>query len=311
MKVCLDCGNRFAESDWQCIRCGQQPIRAEFWTFAPDLDGQDDFIEADSFERLAKLESGSFWFRARNELIGWALHRYAPHTKSFMEIGCGTGFVLAGVQRAFPTIELTGADVHQSGLRFARGRVPGANLLQLDARRLPFDSEFDAVGAFDVLEHIDEDVQVLGEMGQAVKPGGTILVSVPQHELLWSAADDYAHHRRRYERREIRAKLHAAGLEVVSIVSFVSILLPLLVASRIRQRGSVATYDPTAELKVSPTLDRALETVMRLERWLIRGSVRFPAGGSLMAVARRPINGSAPGPGSGTQAAVRDSGAPQ
>lgn len=262
-------------------------------SFAPDLDDRNDFIEVESFERLARLESGSFWFRARNELIVWALREHAPSARSFLEIGCGTGYVLMGLHRAFPHMELTGAEIHEAGLRFTRQRLANATLFQMDARHIPFDAEFDAVGAFDVIEHIDEDVDVLTEMRRAVKPGGTILVSVPQHRWLWSAADDYARHRRRYCRAEVRSKFLIAGLEVVTTLSFVSILLPLLVASRIRQRGSHASYDPTGELRFSKPLDRSLEAIMRFERWLIRRSVRLPAGGSLLIVARRPAEGTA------------------
>jgi SAM-dependent methyltransferase len=288
VRLCLACGAGIHGDDWTCPECGQSPARNEFLSFAPELDAGNEFIEADSFERLARLEGGSFWFRARSELIVWAVRRYAQSASSFLEVGCGTGFVMHGLHKAFPSMALTGAEIHGDALRFTRHRVPGAELLQMDARRIPFDSEFDAAGAFDVIEHIDEDAEVLAQMGQAVRPGGLVLASVPQHRWLWSAADDFAHHRRRYRRGEIRRKAEEAGLEVEAVISFVSVLLPLLLASRVRQRGNLESYDPSGELRFSRSLDRSLEAAMSLERWLIKRSLRFPAGASALMVARRP-----------------------
>ena len=74
----------------------------------------------------------------------------------------------------------------------AVSRVPDVQLYQLDGRRLPFEEEFDVVGAFDVLEHVDDDGLVLAQMHQATKPGGGIIVSVPQHPWLWSAVDEFS-----------------------------------------------------------------------------------------------------------------------
>ena len=49
------------------------------------------------FKELAELEAGNFWFRARNKLILWALNKYSQELQSFLEIGCGTGFVISAV----------------------------------------------------------------------------------------------------------------------------------------------------------------------------------------------------------------------
>ncbi len=40
------------------------------------------------------------------------------------------------------------------GLKYAKQRVPGAEFIQMDATEMPFENEFDAIGAFDVLELI-------------------------------------------------------------------------------------------------------------------------------------------------------------
>lgn len=244
-------------------------------------------FEPEAFESLSRLEEGSFWFQARNELIVWALGSYAPRASSFLEIGCGTGFVLRAIGAARPELRLTGTELFAEGLRYAAQRVPDAELVQMDARRMPFEEEFDAVGAFDVLEHIDDDREVLSGCRRALRPGGTLFVTVPQHPWLWSAPDDYARHVRRYTRGELAAKLSGAGLEPVRITSFVSLLVPLMALSRLVERRSRRPFDPVAEHERSSRLRRPLEAIMRLEGALIRRGVSLPAGGSLLAVARR------------------------
>jgi SAM-dependent methyltransferase len=245
-------------------------------------------LDPASFEHLPAAEERSFWFRSRNELVCWALRSYFPGGRSLLEVGCGTGFVLAGLRRCVPDLALTGGELFAAGLDAAARRVPDATLYQLDARRIPFEREFDVVGAFDVLEHVQEDEVVLGEMARAVKPGGGILLTVPQHPRLWSDVDDFSRHRRRYRAPDLRAKLERAGLEVVRLTSFVTLLLPLMAASRLRQRRGLDRFDPLAEYRHRPLIDSALGWVMSVERSLIRLGLSPRAGGSLLAVARQP-----------------------
>lgn len=124
------------------------------------------------FAELAQREAGNFWFEARNTIIVRTLRRFFPQFRSFLEIGCGTGFVLSGIARAFPDVRLVGTEIFVAGLPFAAARVPSASFAQMDARRLPYAAEFDVVGAFDVIEHIEEDVDVLENLKRAVRPGG-------------------------------------------------------------------------------------------------------------------------------------------
>jgi SAM-dependent methyltransferase len=255
--------------------------------FAPEaIDAGRGFDRA-AFDHLARLEEGSFWFRGRNKLIAWALERHFPAARSLLEIGCGTGYVLRGLRRARPALTLAGAELYPEGLRFARERVPDATFLQLDATRVPYEAEWDVVGAFDVLEHVEDDEAVLAGMRRAARPGGGVIVTVPQHPWLWSAADDYARHVRRYRRRELVAKVRAAGLRVERVTSFVSILLPAMYVSRWLERRADAGYDPEREHAAAARL-KPLERVLDLERLAIRRGVDLPVGGSLLLAARRP-----------------------
>ena len=137
-----------------------------------DASTPPDGYDSSLFETLAALEPTSFWFRGRNKVILWAIDRWFPRSRSFLEVGCGTGYVLAGVLAARPELEAVGAELFPEGLRVARRRLKGVPLAQMDARSLPVEGAFDLVGAFDVLEHIDRDEEALRAMYGALLPGG-------------------------------------------------------------------------------------------------------------------------------------------
>lgn len=287
MKLCLRCTTPFSGVGWRCPACGERPaIKNGFPSFAPELAANEGFRD-DLFTELARLEEKNFWFSARNRLIQWALGRYFLDARNFLEVGCGTGFVLAGVGSGLPQLKLFGSEISSAGLVHAARRVAGAELFQMDAREIPFRDEFDVIGSFDVLEHIHEDEAVLREMYCAVRPGGGLVLTVPQHAFLWSQADAYACHVRRYAARDLMAKVQAAGFQVERMTSFVSLLLPLMMASRARQPVAKECCDPLAELKMGGMMNAMLEKVMDVERFAIGAGLNLPAGGSLLLVARK------------------------
>lgn len=288
MKVCLACEHRFNSYDWCCPICANQPpILDNYLAFAPELAAYNDGYDANFFPQIAALEAKHFWFRSRNNLINWALQSYFPNAKQFLEIGCGTGFVLSGIEQANPHLTLSASEIFTTGLSVAAERVANVELFQMDARQIPFDAEFDVIGAFDVLEHIQEDTDVLAQMYQATRSGGGVIITVPQHPWLWSQFDETGHHVRRYRASELQRKVRQAGFQVVHTTSFVSLLLPLLLLSRLRPAQPQRTYDVMAELKISRWLNTTLENILTLERQLIQAGLRFPAGGSLLLVARK------------------------
>ena len=147
--------------------------------------------------------------------------------------------------------------------------------------------KFDVIGAFDVLEHIAEDDVVLQQMFQAVKPGGGLILTVPQHRFLWSIVDEYSFHKRRYGKTELINKVEYAGFQVMYSTSFVSFLLPLMLLSRMKRHVSTEKFDPLAELRIGRAANRVLEKILAVERRCIKLGVSLPAGGSLLVIAKR------------------------
>jgi SAM-dependent methyltransferase len=260
---------------------------AGHWVFETEKSEGDKGFDASRFKALVGVEEGNWWFRSRNQLINWVLRHYFSQAKNFLEIGCGTGFVLLGIQNAFPDLSLSGSEQFGEGLTYVRNRLPSVPIFQMDARRIPFEDEFDVIGAFDVLEHIQEDENVLLQMAQATKKGGGVIITVPQHPFLWSYIDNYSYHKRRYTREELVGKVERAGFEIMYATSFVSFLLPLMLLSRAKRRRPRGNFNPIAEFQISHFLNILLEKVMSVERIVIRSGFSFSRGGSLLLIAKR------------------------
>ena len=226
-------------------------------------------------EVLAGLEERHFWFRARRRIIVEALARWFGKAESYLEIGCGTGYNVRGIAKAFPRWRIVASDPLTCG---------SAAFLRIDALDIPFQGEFDVVGAYDVLEHIREDSAALDQFHKACRPGGGILLTVPQHPWLWSASDTRAHHHRRYTARGLRDLVEGAGFEILGWSSFLTLSLPLFFL----RAGVLRVTGRKPEVNVPPgPVNWALEQSMNLDGRLIRAGIRLPVGASLLLAARR------------------------
>ncbi len=257
-----------------------------------------EYFNPDGFEYLYNSESQSFWFNARNKLIVWFLDKYFNRKRQkgekikYLEIGCGTGFVLQAVKNKFPDWDITGTELFEEGLAFAKKRVPDVRFMQLNALEINIDETFSVVGAFDVLEHIPEDEKVMCNLYKILDRLQGGIFTVPQHKFMWSSADEAACHCRRYTRKEMVDKLHKAGFEIVRTTSFVSLLFPAMWIMRRRKQDKTPQTASTGkhqveELRLPKVLNWMLEAVMAVERLLIKCGINFPFGGSLLVVFRK------------------------
>ena len=287
MRLCVSCAATLNGAGWACPRCGLTPPVVDGVTvLAPELAQGNPVDAVYRYEALRAAERRHFWFNSRFRLIVWAIERYFPDVQSLFDAGCGTGGVLSALRLRLPRVRIVAGDAHLSGLAFARRQQPEIAFVQIDLRRLPYDREFDVVGLFDVLEHLDDDEQALRELFRSTRPGGGLIVTVPQHRFLWSALDEFSHHRRRYSRRELVEKISRAGYVVQRATSFMSVTLPLQLASRLLQQDAV-TLDPVAELQLNPVVNGVLRAMCSVERSMIVSGCSLPVGGSLLAIARR------------------------
>lgn len=289
MKRCLACQSSYDFSMTACPSCEHKPVLVDgFESYAAALAHGGGGFKSTYFSDLAQLEEANFWFQSRNKLILWALEKYCPNFQSALEIGCGTGYVLTGMAKRFPVAKLYGSEIFVAGLGHAAARLPSAKFMQMDARDIPFKDEFNVITAFDVLEHIEEDEQTLAQVHAALKPQGHLLLTVPQHDWLWSSIDEYACHARRYSASDLHKKLEMAGFQVLRSTSFVTTLLPAMMVSRFFQKPITdEKFDATQELRISSWMNTLFGKLLGLELALIKNGLNLPVGGSRLIVAKR------------------------
>jgi ubiquinone/menaquinone biosynthesis C-methylase UbiE len=125
-------------------------------------------------EQQRLVEQAEHW---RHRLIADGT-RLEPGTR-LLEVGCGTGAVLAVLGQEYPGVQLFGLDIEQKQLDFARRHLERsrveATLREGDALALPFEDEsFDHVWMMWFLEHVADPPAALGEARRVLVAGGGI-----------------------------------------------------------------------------------------------------------------------------------------
>jgi SAM-dependent methyltransferase len=234
------------------------------------------------YQQMAELDDRHWWYRARRKIIGDLIRREArlPKGARILEIGCGTGHNLAMLS-GFGHVEGLELDDEARALSEKRlGRkVMSSPLPELSG--VP-DRHYHLIGAFDVIEHIDDDAAALASIATKLKPGARFIMTVPAHQWMWTAHDVVNHHKRRYSKGGLKALIEGSPMKLEKIGYFNSLLFPLAVAERAasRLRGKEA-----ADVRLPPApLNAALEKVFAAERYFA-GRLPLPPGLSLFAVA--------------------------
>ena len=236
------------------------------------------------FDRLDRVEARHFWFRARRGVIARLFERYARRSDRVLEIGAGTGSVAAAL--AARGFNVAVSDIHHQALEIA-GRRGLAERYEFDLMAMPFREQFDVIGLFDVLEHLDDDRAALLAIRQALKPGGRLVLTVPAHRWLWNQSDMLAHHKRRYGLKEIRQRIAAAGFDILDARGFFVSLVPLLLLRRLVSPGRKDdSRTAAAGLSVIPVANEIMLSILSLDN-LLSGWLRPAAGGSIAVVARK------------------------
>lgn len=222
-----------------------------------------------------------YWFRARNAALDRTLrdavrHGWMVEEPAIVEVGCGTGVVVAGLRARGHRV--IGAEIGQPPRLLAPGHIATGTA----AADLPcaVRNTSDAILFLDVIEHVPDDVALLADTLAAFPRCRTVVVTVPARPELWSSHDRYYGHFRRYTRTSLRQTLRAAGLQPCRVrYMFRSLLIAAaLIKASGRDRDPVMRAGTRA-------VHRLLEGMLTAEDRLL-GALPVP-GLSLIAIATR------------------------
>jgi SAM-dependent methyltransferase len=138
-----------------------------------------EFYERDAADRRVLADGTDPVVRRRNELVVSLL----PPGGRCIDVGCGAGGMAPLLAPKFPFV--AGVDLSLTLARTAAGRGMRAACADLDEGDLPYaDATFDAAVCCDVMEHVFDPVVFVRRIARILRPGGTLVLSVPNIRYL-------------------------------------------------------------------------------------------------------------------------------
>lgn len=242
-------------------------------------------MERSVYQRLDQIEGEHWWFCARRRILKSVIARFAPCRTGLrlLEAGCGTG---GNLRMLSEFGSLAAFELDDEARRIARRKLP----IDVKSGRLPdgipfAPGSFDVVVAFDVIEHVERDVESLAKLREQLAPGGRLMMTVPALPWLWSQHDVTHHHFRRYTRGQLAAMLRRAGLEPVRISYFNTLLFPAIAGVRLFKKA-FGLKEEGDDSMPSNLVNGILKRIFGFESNFI-GRLPMPIGVSLLAVAQR------------------------
>jgi len=232
-----------------------------------------------------QAEDRHWWYRGRRTVLGGVIAGLGlPDHARILDAGCGSGRNMIELARHGT---VTGVELSDTSVELARARDAG-EVIAGSLLEMPFPGDsFDLAVSLDVIEHLEDDLTALRELRRTVAPGGSLLLTVPAYQWLWSGHDVINHHHRRYTRRSLQTVAEQAGWQQVRTTYFNSLLLPLAIVLRLLERLNTKTTESSLDLWVPPEpLNWLLERPLALEAAMIARGGRIPAGLSLLSVFR-------------------------
>jgi SAM-dependent methyltransferase len=229
-------------------------------------------------------EESHWWFAARSEIVRRIIDQYGglKPGDTILDIGCGTGAILRDLSSKYNVV---GIDMSPLAIEYSKKRGL-KNVFQMPVQEFPKE-KFNVKAAIllDVIEHIDDDVDVLRTAREIVAPDGRVIITVPAHQWMWSAHDVINHHKRRYSKESLLKSLNQAGLEPLKLTYYNTFLFPLAAAKKLVDRdrdkgGAHEAVDQPGKL-----VNTVFKAIFASEKHLVP-RMNLPFGVSLLAVTR-------------------------
>jgi ubiquinone/menaquinone biosynthesis C-methylase UbiE len=242
-------------------------------------------MQPDEYRKMADVEDRMWYYRALHRHVARSLRAGGlPADAAVLDAGCGTGGLLRHLRAEQPAWRLTGVDLSPLACGLARERS-GAEIAEGSVTQLPFaDASFEAIVSCDVLCQVEQPATALREFVRCLKPGGTIVMTMPAYQWLFSYHDRQVANLRRTTRPEMRVLLESAEFRPVFSTYWNTLPFPLAVL----RRKIFPPGDPTSDVRLYPApLEFMFNAMMALEQgWLSAGG-RLPYGSSVLVVGRK------------------------
>ncbi len=243
-------------------------------------------MKTTALQELHDLEKTYWWHVGRLEIIEQRLKKISGRNKknNILNVGSGTGGTIASLEK-FGKVQ--NVDVSKEAIAFLKRNGYKSQLVGNGP--LPFkDRSYDIVTALDVLEHINQDDNALADWFRVLKPGGSLLITVPAYQWLWSQHDVINNHHRRYTRSKLETKVRKAGFKVNKASYAIVFSFPLVAGSRILAKVSrKKPNEYSSFVQLPKPINKLFINFLKFEA-RSGNVVSFPFGTSILIVASKP-----------------------
>lgn len=226
----------------------------------------------------------------RHSLILDRIQKIGSRISLLLDIGSGQGDFLAKAVSTDVADYTVGFELSETGVMISRQKVPTASFYQVDlyspsSEVSAFAGHADAVVCSDVIEHVDDPVTFCRLILNYMKPGATLVLTVPGGRM--SAFDRHIGHRTHYTRETVANVLRDAGFTIDQVLMagfpFFNLYRLVVILRGKRLIRDVESNDDDGSGGVLARL------IMRIFRVLFRLNLNDSAWGwQVVAVARRP-----------------------
>jgi SAM-dependent methyltransferase len=242
-------------------------------------------MDPKAYLEMAEIEDQHWWFVGRRAVLRVLVRGFglSPEAR-VLEVGSGTGGNLQMLTE-FGKVKAIEMDptAREISIRKTNGHVEVRHGHCPEDIGFP-DDHFNLICMFDVLEHVDEDVQTLSALRPLLTSDGRLLVTVPAFSWLWSNHDDFLHHKRRYSAKHLERTAAAAGLKLERLSYFNTLLFPIGVLARWHDRMLGRSVSTGSQMP-GAFANFMLRKIFSAESVMLK-NFNLPFGMSLLAVLR-------------------------
>lgn len=240
------------------------------------------------YKTYFEIEKSHWWFKTRRNIILSLLKKYSDDSKGktkLLDIGCGSGYLVRQLEEL--GFESYGLDVWPEAIEFGqKHEVKNLSVIRDDVINFP-DNHFDFALALDLLEHLEDEINLIKEIQRTLKPHGLVIITVPAFQFLWGVQDEVSHHYRRYRLPHLVGLIKSSGnFEIIRKTYFNTFLFPPITLARLAsQRFKIKNRESDFNIN-NRFLNKIFHSIFGLEAKFL-SYLNFPFGVSCLVVARK------------------------